>query len=106
MCDATINICFLAFVYIVDRYKTTKMCYEVYFMLVYCPDKYRAQRMCDEAVGLVQVKCLKHSIMLYTLMMTYSLMKSQLFTKTCCCCKIFIKLILIMTTIFMKMILN
>ena len=42
MCDKAVNKCFLAFIYILDWYKTRQMCdraiYEDPFMLVYCPE--------------------------------------------------------------------
>ena len=54
MCDKAVNRCFLAFIYILDRYKTQEICDRVIsedpFMLVYCPDRYKTQRMCGEAV--------------------------------------------------------
>ena len=74
-------------IYILDQYKSQEMCdrviFENPFMIVYYPNKYKIQRMCDQAVNdclaalkflidLLQVKCFKNLIMLYSLMIIYS----------------------------------
>ena len=45
MCDKSFNKCFIAFIYIPDRYKTQEMCHRVIsedpFSIRYLPDQYK-----------------------------------------------------------------
>ena len=50
----SVNSCFLAFIFILDRYKAQEMCDRIIsedpFMLVYCRDRHKSNKMCDEAI--------------------------------------------------------
>ena len=64
MCDKAVNICFFAFDFIPNQYKTQEI-YDIIvslypFLMTYCPDKCKTQKICDEAVDdcLVALKCI------------------------------------------------
>ena len=128
MCHIAANRFFLAFIYVPGRYKIQEMCDRVIsedpFMLLYCPHRCKTQGICDEDVDnslatfkffsdwLLQLKCLKNWIVIYTLMMICSFVMKifvnshLLLIKNIWFLYILIKLILAMIMILMKMILR
>ena len=89
MCDKAVDTCPFVFEYVPDRYVTQELCDKAVFeepvMLKYFRGKYKSQEMYDKSVNvsllalnfvldwLLRVRYLKTLIVLYFLMMIWSL---------------------------------